>query len=282
VLNSHNLYLDVALEQGIIGALALILVYLGGLRAVFPRAATSLLCRASFVSLLVLLFHGLVDNIIYDPGGAALVFLLPGIALAASRAEGDIPGRSPIVDFFRGRGYLAGAVAVAALLIFAFAQRQQLIAAWNADLGAVEMSRVELADFPTNRWDEGQNLDRLRPAEAHFLRALQADPNQRTANHRLGLIALQRRDFATAADYLERAHRADPGHHGITKALAYSYIWAGWPGKAMPLLGDIPEARGEMAVYAWWWQEQDRADLARQAIVVAGLLQSAPPAAAQK
>jgi hypothetical protein len=38
------------------------------------------------------------------------------------------------------------------------------------------------------------------------------------------------------------------------------------------MLAGIDEASQEMGVYAWWWAEQERPDLARQAGEMANLL----------
>jgi hypothetical protein len=64
---------------------------------------------------------------------------------------------------------------------------------------------------------------------------------------------------------LAPAQRADPGHRGIVKALAYAYIWAGEPQDARPLLKFVPEAANEMSVYIWWWGTHGRPDLVQRA-----------------
>ena len=87
----------------------------------------------------------------------------------------------------------------------------------------------------------------------------------RTANHRLGLLALQRLDFSGAAIFLEKAHQVDSGHRGISKALGLTYVWLGQYEQARALLRDIPEAGRELDTYSWWWTTQNRPDLAEKA-----------------
>jgi tetratricopeptide (TPR) repeat protein len=149
---------------------------------------------------------------------------------------------------------------------------RNITATWYANLGAVEMAKIELAQFPTGKWNEGQYVTALAPAEALFNRSLALNSQQRTANNRLGLIAMMRRDFNRAIPYLERAHQIDPGHKGITKPLAYSYVWIGDYDQALPLLRLIPEASNEMDVYTWWWHDQGRDDLAVKAKQIAAML----------
>jgi putative inorganic carbon (hco3(-)) transporter len=86
---SHNLYLDVFLEQGLLGGLTLMIVLLGSLLL----AGTSLMKNREFKSkallqlavlagLVVLLIHGLVDDALYGMRGTPLLFLIPGIGVA--------------------------------------------------------------------------------------------------------------------------------------------------------------------------------------------------------
>jgi predicted Zn-dependent protease len=138
------------------------------------------------------------------------------------------------------------------------------------------MARVQLAGFPTGKWDEGQSLDALGAVQPCFDRVLQNDPDNRAANYRLGLIALLQRNFPVAAERLAKAHAASPGHRGITKNLAYSLVWAGDYQRAMALLRRLPEAQNEMDAYTRWWHEQGRDDLARAAYHVLFLLRQGP------
>jgi lipopolysaccharide biosynthesis regulator YciM len=109
-----------------------------------------------------------------------------------------------------------------------------------------------------------------------FNQALAANPGQPTAHHRLGLIAMLRRDYVTAIVQLEAASRANPEHTGIRKALGYSYAWVGRQDEAELLLATVPEAARELETYTWWWLEQDRVDLAQRATQMLARLQSVP------
>ena len=277
-LNSHNVYLDVALEQGLVGALAFCAVYVGAIRSIVTRdwqSRRATLVLAAFSSLLVIVLHGLTDNLVYGRWGAALVFFVPGIACAVARssprtknantsARRPMPGLSTLS---RRRPWAmgAGVAALVALLTVIYAYRGPLLAAWYADLGAVHMARSELAGFPPGRRPEGYHLAELEPAERLFAQALHYDARNRTANHRLGLIATGRRDYLAAVSYLETAYQADENHRGIWKALGYSYVWSGQIDQAVELLANIPEASYELGHYARWWGTQDREDLSERA-----------------
>ncbi len=101
-----------------------------------------------------------------------------------------------------------------------------MLANWYANLGAIEMARVELEGWPLEGRVGEQLVSLLGKAEALFHDALQLDSNNRTSQHRLGLISMQQADFASAVIYLERAFLLDEDHRGIWKPLGYCYIWS--------------------------------------------------------
>lgn len=263
-INSFNLFLDVAVEQGIVGLLAVILMFGGSaglLLSASEKSNNRLLHQAAFSSLVIITLHGMVDEIVYGQNSVFLLFVLPGIACAYSRSA---LGGSQMRHFKRPLtlSLLAAAAGVGILLLVNW---PALSAAWQADLGAVQMAKIELKDFPTQTWVEGSLAQDLAPVELQFRRALQLNPAQKTANYRMGRIAMVRRDFTEAADYLSRAQQVDPTHPGITKFLGLSYTWNGQFEQAIPLLSQIPGARQELGAYAWWWQTQGREDLSAYA-----------------
>jgi lipopolysaccharide biosynthesis regulator YciM len=111
-------------------------------------------------------------------------------------------------------------------------------------------------------------LPELEQADASLRTSLQADPSNRTANHRLGLISMLQEDFPSATAYLENARQEAPNHRGIIKSLGYCYAWAGDMEKAVLFLGKIPEAKDELESYIGWWAIQGRPDLAEKAHVI--------------
>jgi hypothetical protein len=74
-----------------------------------------------------------------------------------------------------------------------------------------------------------------------------------------------RGDFGSACEHLERAHATAPTHRGIMKSLGYCYVWLGDTTKAESFLNQIPEAKDELEVYAWWWDTHGRHDLSVRA-----------------
>jgi putative inorganic carbon (hco3(-)) transporter len=268
---SHNLYLDVFLEQGLLGGLALVIVLLGSLLLVITRLqkiqeihTEALLHLAVLAGLIVLMVHGLVDDALYGMRGTPLLFLIPGISVALGypgmNNRAVEVGRSPVV----ARGLVWGSAILGILVVTAIGLigNKPVTASWLANLGSIHMAKAELHDFPSNSFDYLPEEGPLEQAKTYFGRALAANPMNVTANYRLGLIASQETDFQTAIPYLEKAFLGNNRHRGIQKVLGYNYAWTGQPDLAAEMLVEIPEARQELEAYIWWWAASQRPDLA--------------------
>jgi hypothetical protein len=265
VPNSHNLFLDVAIEQGLAGGLSFLVVFLMSIwfmaKAIVKADALQArpLHWLTLFVLVIAFVHGMVDDYLYNGSGTFLSLALAGVStslyLEPERAASH------------KKRYLLTIVTLT-LISFFMINLNGVRSAWSANLGAVQMAKVELAGFPTNQWTEPVILPELEQADASFRTALQADPANRTANHRLGLISMLREDFPSAVTYLENARQQAPNHRGIIKSLGYCYAWSGDTEKAVLFLSRIPEAKDELDSYIWWWGIQGRPDLAEKAHVI--------------
>ncbi len=265
---SHNIFLDASLQQGILAGLMLFWIYLGNISRLALKplpSAHSYLRIAVLSSLLIIIFHGLVDNIVLRTMFTMLLFFVPGMAVGLVASTNPEPVRKWRLLAPTRRLAIPVMIALGLIIIGSITFRRPLLSAWYTNLGAVEMAKVELADFPTSIWDDGKHAELLSPAEAQFNRALAYDPVNPGAHYRLGLIAMLKRDFSTAVNHLEIAHRGDPYHRGMIKALGLSYVWNGQIDAALPLLSLISESNQELTNYQWWWGELDRPDLAAYA-----------------
>jgi tetratricopeptide (TPR) repeat protein len=127
------------------------------------------------------------------------------------------------------------------------------------------MAQIELRVWPPSAGSDAQTAASLHGINRWFKAAVGLDPSNRTAHHRLGLLAVEQRNFSQAVRHLSLAHAIDGDHRGVVKSLGYTYIWLGEFDRALPLLKAIPEARYEMEIYIWWWGTQGREDLAGRA-----------------
>lgn len=226
---------------------------------------------AAFASMVVMVLHGLIDDALYGSQASPLLFFAPAMVIVVTRRNQP----AEVVPFSLRRRRLIMTVGAAAVLLTALfvSFRQPIQAQWTANLGALELARAELIDWPTNQWDLGDDLQRFDKAAALFERALAIDPQNRTAHHRLGVIALVKRDFETAVFHLEQARDVTNSYRGIIKSLGYSYVWNDQLDQAAKMLAEIPESRAEMSVYSNWWERLNRSDLASKASEMTMILQ---------
>ncbi len=227
---------------------------------------------AGIIGLSLIFIHGIVHATLVATRAIPFMLIPAGLALSYPSKNERIARISLLQRWHQV--VIIIVLVVMLLLLAGVVSTTTWSAVLNANIGAIAMARVDLADWPTGNWDDGRNVAALNSAEDMFYRALQWDPSNRTAHHRLGLIAMLRRDFTTAVSHLERAFESDPGHRGIHKSLGYSYVWSGDLERAADLLHDIPEAREEMQVYVWWWGTQGREDLSAYAEQMVERLQS--------
>jgi hypothetical protein len=272
--NSYNLFLDVAIEQGLIAGSIFIILYFGSVLLVSQTIVNDtpnewrLMRWLGLLALIVTIVHGLSYDYLYNGQGTVLLFYPLGMAMIRVVNRSNSANRAfqlPKVVSQSKRviiGTFFAAIAVMALNL------NKIIPLWYANLGAVQMSQVELKDFPTGQWATAEIVPRLEMAATTLHSALQYDSRNQTANYRLGLISMLGQDFRTAAAHLETAYQEAPNHRGIIKSLGYCYVWLGDTDKARLLLKRIPEAQYEMSVYIWWWGTQGRPDLSKNASIM--------------
>ena len=234
IIYSHNLFLDILIEQGLVGLLsyawlliALGVLVLGNLARLATQQAsgspaTQARVRTIFEALLasvgVAIMHGLVDDIPYGSRALMLMFVPFGIAAAL---QGCLPMRAWRVP----TPVIGGSIALLALL--AMWQRDTLLGAWFANWGALKQAQVELRSyhFPERVPESVRTSANLTDAISNFERALDYDPNQRTANQRLAAIALARGNYDAAGSYLDGAYARDT-MNPVTGRLFANLYWA--------------------------------------------------------
>lgn len=281
---SHNFYLDVFFEQGLLGGgaiLALFGVSLLSLWRIILRGNGQrqdiLLAEAALTALVILLIHGVIDDALYGDAGTPLLFLIPGIAMMLFRDVRDsLESQRTIQPSSQVRhknGWVFfGGVFLVVLIGGILLKGRALQSLWNANLGALMAARWELRDWPAESLNDLQEIIVPEDVLNRLDLAARLNPSQRTAHHRLGLAYMGARDFAAAQEELEIAYQIDPEHRGVRKALGYTLVWVGEIDRSVSLLKDIPEAEYELDAYKYWWRARDRRDLAWQAQQVVNIL----------
>lgn len=260
----HQLFLAVGLGYGLLGVGGLLWLLVGFYRFVArveragldPQARSFF--RAAWLGPTVSFVHGMTDSPQFSDSRWTMpvLFALLGLAVMTGREALEQ------ADEERRRGRIGWLLSLGLALTLAVGMGRPLLAAGCANLGAVYQTWAELP------LEEGVQTVELRQAVRWFEQALRLDPDQPTANRRLGMIASDRGDFGRAVALLERAYRREPGNQATLKALGLAYLWSGRLDEAEPLLRRLDEP-GEMVeelnAWTWWWRTQGRDDLSAYA-----------------
>jgi tetratricopeptide (TPR) repeat protein len=215
----------------------------------------------------VLLLHGLVDDPFYASRGVVLLF----VALAVlAREDQRAPRRT--APAFKS---LASAVALFATLLLLLLLLPPARAAFQANLGALAQTRAELSAY---RWPEWPIQDALRrspavdlgPAIARYRAALALNPENTTANRRLGQIELSRGEYEPARAHLEAAYAVAPEQRATRQMLGEAYAIGGDQGRAASLWEGLDLSAGQVPARVWWYEHLGEVENARRVQQAAG------------
>lgn len=263
-VHSHNLFVDVWLELGLPGLLALTWLLAAAVVAVrrvwrWGDDQGRGWASAALGSLVVLSLHGLVDDAFFGSRGILLMFV-PFAVLAREqsyaiwRAEEEPP---TLAEMMTGRGGLILACAAVAMLLTGLLPpvRSQL----QANLGALSQTRAELAVYEWPAWPVQDELRRspavdLNPALAHYEKALALDGWNATANRRLGQIAFSRGDDAHAGELLAAAYRSGYTNRATRQLYGEWLAINGRPQEAAVLWRSIDMSQGQLQNRIWWFE----------------------------
>jgi len=265
---SHNLYLEVWLEQGLLGIAAWLWLMVALYQAARTHAkpGTDLLYQSTWIGLTAIFVHGISDACQY----AALWCWFPFFGLLGLNAA-ILLRRASAVPRWRRWALPAGVVGV--FLVVVLVGLHPLLATWHANLGCVLQARADLLAS----LDDDQRATLRQQAADRYRRVAQVAPDDRTAQQRLGLILMDAGQFHDAVEHLEMAWRADPDNTTTHKALGLAYVWVGELEKAKPLLQNVPDIVEELNVWGWWRGTQQEMEQAINAYRMSLLLKPDQP-----
>ena len=270
---SHNLYLEVWLQQGLLGAISWLWLIVALYQAARTHAKSSadFLYQGTWLGLTAVFVHGLTDARQY----VDLWCWVPFFGLLGLNAAVQLR-RAPAVS--PGRRWLLPAAVVGVFIAAVFVSLHPLPATWHANLGCVLHARADLLESLDDRWQA--NL--RQQAADHYRRAVAIDPHDRTARQRLGLMRMEENRFDEAVEHLEIAWQADPANTTTHKALGLAYVWVGELDQAQPLLQDVPDIVQELNTWAWWRGTQGQMAQSINAYRTSLLLDPAQPAVRER
>lgn len=251
---AHNLFLQLWLEQGVLGIFSFLWLVFSLARNAWVYRGTHgrLRFESTWIGMIAILVHGLSDA----RQTQSLWCWLPFIVLIALNGALITSGRVTETRT-TPRWIPAGA---AALLVAVF---------WIAALpcqGSVALNRGSLvqhrADLAPGLSEEQRTALRERAAE-DFEQVLLKAPQNFGAHHRLGLIALTGGDYETAIEHLTQALQHFPQHEGVRKMLGLAYAHHGDVDQAAVYLKDQLNIVQEMNYYADTYERQGHLDLSR-------------------
>ena len=253
--HSHNLFLSLAIDQGLPALLALVWMWGTVAIAAWQGAATlgneskqSLAPQlgAAILSIIVILVHGFVDTALYGKFVFLLFLPLAFAALAPSRRR--VPGRRSLP-----RPLLVG---LAALAIPILLWPGKSLSLFYANLGAVHQSQAELRIYSWPEWplqDAVRRAVDLDPAIRAFERALTLNVANPTANRRLGMIELSRGEYEDALGHLQLAYAAEPWSTTTRQLLGEALIVNGYWDEGEALWAGVNNEQGQLGARAFWY-----------------------------
>lgn len=259
IVNAHNLYLDVAIEQGLIALAALVWMWLIFGRLLWREMGAGHvrpLLAAAATALLLILMHGLVEDT-YFGSRALLLFLLP-LAFVM-----DLPAQE-IMRANSGR-WLLPAAGLGVALVLAIVVLRPLRAAVYANLAAVQQSRAELSVYSWPEWplqDEVRRQLTLSDAVENYENALAFNPANASANRRLGQIELSLGAYENALTHLEAAYATMPWDNTTKQLYGEALIVNGRLDAGRVLWSDINQAQGQLDARVFWYGQLDAAEKA--------------------
>ncbi len=247
--HAHNLFLDIWLQQGLLG-----LVALGGMLAFAAWARPAPWRAAALASVGVIVLHGLMDDAFYALGGytAVLIFLPFAVLARPALAPPAATGLTARRRYWQAG--LAGGLVLASLGAALFPGVQAVF--W-ANWGALTQTRLELALFHWPEWPIQDALRRspavnLAPVIQAYQRALALDAQNVTANRRLGQIELSLGQYEAACGHLEAAYQVAPGERATRQLLGECYAVTGKPEQAAELWRTVDVSQGQLMLRQWW------------------------------
>ena len=252
-VHAHNLFINVAIEQGIPGVLALLwlalLVGYGWWQETRRGEGVRPGIAVAGLTLIIICLHGLVDDPLYGSRAVLLLFLPMAFAVPSAPSQPAArPARQQAVIW---------ALGATGVMMFLFFGWRSLPATWFANLAAIEQSRMELGVYSWPEWsvqDEvRRQLELTRPV-ALYERALSIDPTNAAANRRLGQIELSLAEYDNALVHLEQAYAITPWDNATRQLYGEALIVTGRVNEGAAQWSTVNNSEQQLILRAFWYE----------------------------
>jgi tetratricopeptide (TPR) repeat protein len=190
----------------------------------------------------VMLAHGVVDVLLYSSRFLPLLFLPMGLTVAALRRTNARRPKETQSALVLRAGLVA--LVIIPIIVVALLAREQILAAWYANLGSVIETRAELVPYhwPDHLVEYQRRDVNMAEAELNFQRALDYETGNVTASQRLASIALARGQYNAALEYLDAAYAHNANDAITWELLGEAYLGVGQIDQAYTFWSRIPDA----------------------------------------
>lgn len=125
-----------------------------------------------------------------------------------------------------------------------------------SNLAAVNQSKQELAVYQWPEWkiqDAARLSIELDRVIANYQRALDLNPNNASANRRLGQIELSYGEYESARKHLEVAYRQNPHDNATRQLLGEAYISTGNLQHGANLWRSVNNGQDQLSLRYFWY-----------------------------
>ncbi|MCB0082897.1 MAG: O-antigen ligase family protein, partial [Caldilineaceae bacterium] len=271
--HAHNLYLQVAIEQGLPGLIGLLglIISAGGLGWLWLRYGSRAergLAAGVLVAFIALLIYGCTDAEFYVGIFVPLLFLPFALLIAcapwiAATEMVTLLTRESVTDqralWAAGKWSVALGLAVPLFALLFLFLLPGTPARWLVNQATVAQTRQELALY---EWPEWPIQDALRRSDqiettrwvATYEAVLRTDAENVTAERRLGQILLSQGEYPRAAKLLSAAYRQAPQQRATRQLLGEAKALLGDQAQAAALWDTVDLSQGQLDLRLWWYE----------------------------
>jgi len=260
--HAHNSFLQIWIEQGVLGALSVIWVGVVVAKWVWDALDNKnvpLLGWAGVAALIGASIHGMVDVVFYIERTLPIIGMALGYAsLIWSQSHPQVESVS-----IRRNKTVVTLVILAGLGITGIIFYRSIASYIYSNLGALSQTQIELSQYDPDNFgnltmDQIRTMTDLSTTERYFEKSLFFQPNNLTALQRLTEIDMSRGETQKALGYMERAWEAGARDQVTRLLYGDTLIASGMTEEGARIIKGLTWAEERLIFQAWYryWANQ--------------------------